>query len=360
MITLTDARGEGRTAPKRVRLARSLYRVGALPALQTLRRLLRDDLRILAYHRVLDIDDLDAFKFDLAVVSASTQQFREQLECIRRRFNPITFGEVIAALDGGPPLPADAVLLTFDDGYDDNYRVAFPILRDFGMSAMFFVSTGHIDTGMPYAYDWIVYMICVTGADRLAIPELGIEEPLPRSLVERRRVAEALLERVKRADDATQRAVIDRLEREWNLRRAPNTDCRPMSWDQLREMQSAGMEIGSHGVHHRMLAKLSDEDLEYELRASKAALDAHLDKPIEVLSYPVGGSDAYDRRVMDAAARAGYRAACSYVGGTNVPGEMSRYALNRLAVEREMDKAWFSAMVAVPEVFGYPSGHGNS
>ncbi|MET0230016.1 MAG: polysaccharide deacetylase, partial [Rhodanobacteraceae bacterium] len=70
----------------------------------------------------------------------------------------------------------------------------------------------------------------------------------------------------------------------------------------------------------------------------------------------VGGADAYDARVMDATARAGYRAACSYVGGTNVRGEMSRYELNRLAVEREMDKAWFAAMVAVPEIFGYPSG----
>jgi peptidoglycan/xylan/chitin deacetylase (PgdA/CDA1 family) len=129
-----------------------------------------------------------------------------------------------------------------------------------------------------------------------------------------------------------------------------------MTWQQIAEMQDAGMEIGSHGVHHRMLAKLGDEELDYELRASKAALDSHLSRPAEIISYPVGGADAYDARVMDATARAGYRAACSYVGGTNASGEMSRYELNRLAVEREMDKAWFAAMVAVPEIFGYPSG----
>jgi peptidoglycan/xylan/chitin deacetylase (PgdA/CDA1 family) len=344
------------TAPRRVRLARSCYRLGALPALQTLRRLLRTDLRILAYHRVLDIDDLARFKFDLAVVSASSAQFREQLAWIAKRFHPVTFGDVLAELDGGPPLPADAMLITFDDGYDDNYRVAFPILRELGMAATFFVSTGHTETGKPYAYDWLVYMICTTSADAISIPELRVDCRLPAALVERRRIAESVLESVKRADDATQLAVIARLEREWNLPRVRNADCQPMTWEQLVEMQDAGMEIGSHGVHHRMLAKLGDEELDYELRASKSALDSHLSRPAEIISYPVGGADAYDARVMDATARAGYRAACSYVGGTNVRGEMSRYELNRLAVEREMDKAWFAAMVAVPEIFGYPSG----
>lgn len=355
MIGSLDA-FETPSAPRRVRLARSCYRLGALPVLQTLRRIWRTDLRILAYHRVLDIDDLARFKFDLAVVSASSAQFREQLVWIRKRFHPVTFREVVAALDGGPPLPADAVLITFDDGYDDNYRVAFPILRELGLSATFFISTGHTDTGRPYAYDWLVYMICTTSADAISIPELRIDRRLPASLVERRSIAESVLEAVKRADDATQRTVIARLEHDWNLPRAPHRDCRPMTWEQIVEMQDAGMEIGSHGVHHRMLAKLGDEELDYELRASKAALDSHLSRPAEIISYPVGGADAYDARVMDATARAGYRAACSYVGGTNASGEMSRYELNRLAVEREMDKAWFAAMVAVPEIFGYPSG----
>src|SRR5689334_19829252 len=152
MIGSLDAL-ETPSAPRRVRLARSCYRLGALPALQTLRCLWRSDLRILAYHRVLDSDDLARFKFDLAVVSASSAQFREQLAWIGKRFHPVTFREVVAALDGGPPLPADAMLITFDDGYDDNYRVAFPILRELGMSATFFISTGHTDTGRPYAYD---------------------------------------------------------------------------------------------------------------------------------------------------------------------------------------------------------------
>jgi hypothetical protein len=220
---------------------------------------------------------------------------------------------------------------------------------------MFFVSTGHIDSGLPYAYDWLVHMLCVTSADRLVLPELDIDRPLPRSLAERRPIAEALLERVKRSDDAIQLAVIARLQREWNMPRLTHPDCHPMNWRQLSEMQEAGMEIGSHGVDHRMLAKLSQEDLVREIAGSKQALDSHLPLSSDVISYPVGGFDAYDERVMDIAKNAGYRAACSYVVGTNRVGHPARFALARLPVEREMDMAWFSAMTTLPELFGYPS-----
>src|SRR3546814_14523092 len=76
------------------------------------------------------------------------------MQHLRDRFHPVSCREIVAALDGGLALPRDAVLVTFDDGYDDNHAIAFPILRDLGVPAPFFVATGHIDSGLPYAYDW--------------------------------------------------------------------------------------------------------------------------------------------------------------------------------------------------------------
>src|SRR3546814_3608060 len=80
------------------------------------------------------------------------------MQHLRDRFHPVSCREIVAALDGGPTLPRDAALVTFDDGYDDNHAIAFPILRDLGVPATFFVATGHIDSGLPYAYDWLVHM----------------------------------------------------------------------------------------------------------------------------------------------------------------------------------------------------------
>ena len=340
----------------RGRLGELCYRSGLLALLQRARGLMYRDLRVLAYHRVLTLPDPRAFDFDLDLVSTSVERFREQMVLLRRRFHPMRLEEVASAMDSGAPLPANAVVVTFDDGYDDNYRFAFPILRELGVPATFFVSTGHIDSGRPYAYDWLVHMLLRARTRRLVVPELGMELPMPASRSERRRLAHTALNRLKALDGASQAALIARLEQAWNMPSgAGHADCRPMSWHQLRQMHAAGFEIGSHGVHHRMLAKLPQAELEAELRESRATLERELGATASLISYPVGGDAAFDARVVQATMAAGYRAACSYICGTNSMRAPNRYALYRLPVEREMSAGWFAAMLTLPELMSYPT-----
>ena len=343
-------------AGRRQAVARRCHRMGMLPALKTLRSTLRHDLRILAYHRVLESEEPEGFSFDTELISASASQFRAQMDFIKRNFQPMRFDEVLSCIDAGRRLPKDAILVTFDDGYDDNYRVAFPILRELGMSAMFFVSTGHIDSGNPYAYDWLVHMVCNSKATRLQAQELDIDWELAESLPGRRVQASRLLDRLKSLDDAGQAALITRLEAQWGMPRVKgHPDCKPMDWGQLREMHRGGMEIGSHGVAHRMLAKLPRADMAEEVRGSKSTLERMLEAPAHVLSYPVGGPDAFDADTVEVVRSAGFRMACSYVAGTSAVEPGTRYSMRRLPVERNMDSPWFEAMVAVPELFSYAS-----
>lgn len=326
-----------------------------LPALRGLRRLIRSEVRVLAYHRVLDIGDGSAFDFDPALVSASPDAFREQMRLMSRRFRPMTCADVAAIIDAGKPMPANAVVVTFDDGYDDNYRFAFPILRELGIPATFFVSTGHIDNGLPYAYDWLAHMIYVATAATLDVPELELRVALPDSREGRRVVAADLLDRIKWLDGSVQGAIIARLERDWSMPRTPHPDCRPMIWSQLREMHAAGMEIGSHGIHHRMLARLPREEMIEEVRGSSAALARELGAPPKSISYPVGGPNAYNDDVIAAVRDAGFRVAFSYISGTNPQPIGNRYAMRRLPVEYEMDQGWFAGMITFPELFSYPT-----
>ncbi|MBX3691665.1 polysaccharide deacetylase family protein [Dokdonella sp.] len=345
----------GRSSRRRF-VADTLHALRLLGPLSRLRHALAGDLCIVAYHRVLDVDDEDAFDFDLDLVSASRTGFRAQMRLLRERFNPVRFADVAAALDGGPPLPPRAVIVTFDDGYDDNYRCAFPILRELGVPAMFFVSTGHIESGLAYAYDWFVHMLLTVPVQNLRIDELDLDIDLPETRVQRRLLGAAVLDRMKAVPAEVQGAVIARLEVQWNIPRARgHADCRPMSWDQLREMHAAGMEVGSHGVWHHMLARLDDASMRAEVIASRQAIGAALGAPCEVISYPVGGFDAYDGQVLAAVREAGYALGCSYVSGTNRLPPAEPFALRRLAVERHMDEAWFAALVGLPEAFSYPS-----
>ena len=314
----------------------------------------RRDLAVLAYHRVRAIDD--GFRFDPMLVSASPAGFRAQMRHVRERYHPVTCRELAASLDGGPALPRDAVLVTFDDGYDDNYHLAFPILRELGVPATFFVATGHIDSGRPYAYDWLAHLLLTARADRVRMPEAGIDLPLPPSLDARRELVGSVLDRLKYLDDAGQQAAIAVLERDWSRPRASgHPDGRPMTWDQLREMRDGGMEIGGHGVHHRMLAKLPDDALTAEVAECQARLTAELGTPAIAVSYPVGGPDAYDDRVVRAARDHGFRIGFSYVNGSNRWPPPDRFRLLRTSVERTVDDAWFQGILAMPELFAHSS-----
>ena len=128
-----------------------------------------------------------------------------------------------------------------------------------------------------------------------------------------------------------------------------------MTWAQLREMHAGGMEIGSHGVGHRMLAKMPRAAMREEVATSKRTIERELGSEARVMSYPVGGADAYDDEVVAAVRDAGFRMACSYLAGPEKLSLDVRYAMRRIPVERQMDADWFESMLALPEVFCHPS-----
>lgn len=342
-----------RAGSRRERLALHAQRWGLLPVLRTLRGWLHRDLRVLAYHRVRGLDA--GFAFDADLVSATPDAFRAQMQHVRDHYHPVSCREVVAALEGGPALPRDAVLVTFDDGYDDNHAVAFPILSELGVPATFFVATGHIDSGAPYAYDWLAHLVLTAPGPRLQMPALDLDLALPPGIEARRVLAATVLDRLKYLDDEGQQAAIVALEQTLGRPRGAHPDCRPMQWEQLREMQAAGMEIGGHGIHHRMLAKLSDAALVEEIEGCQARLTAELGRPAVALSYPVGGPDAFDARVVAAARSAGFRIGFSYLNGTNPWPASDGFRLLRTAVERGIGTAWFGGILATPELFAHPS-----
>lgn len=354
MIALA-ANGQEVKLGKRQRAARFVDRVGLLGLLSGARSLLVRDLRILAYHRVLPRAQLEEHAFDPDLISASADVFREQMRYIARHFRPLTFRELADRIERGLPVERGSVIVTFDDGYEDNYTIAFPILREVGVPATFFLATGHVDRGTPYRYDWFAHAL-LCGRGRIAAAEIGIEREMPGGSAERQALVATALNRLKALTQARQDALIDRVCADLALPiPAADARCRPMQWAQAREMARAGMEFGSHGVTHRMLAKLSDAEIAAEVLESKAAIERETGATVTVISYPVGGTDAFDQRVIDASRAAGYRFACSYLSGTNRAGAWQQYALRRLKVERYTDAVAFRSQLALPEVFSYRS-----
>lgn len=107
-----------------------------------------------------------------------------------------------------------------------------------------------------------------------------------------------------------------------------------LSWDDVRTLVAAGMEIGSHSVDHRRLTELPEDQAREELLASKQALELELRRPAEAFAYPYNStSSALSRQAEEA----GYRAA---VAGS-AHGNANRFSLYRFSVTGKTSVADF-------------------
>lgn len=338
---------------KKAVLARVLNAGGVGRALGRVRGMLRQDVRVLAYHRVWDLGSDDSFLYDTELVSASTADFAWQVQYVRENFSPITFSHLLRAIDGNGTLPPRPIILTFDDGYEDNYEHAFPILEAYGVPATMFLSTGYIGGDQTYWFDRLQHLL-LTAPHQLfsPVPEAA-PVPLGPCLKSRRLLYAQLVRMLKRVPNSFRLEVLQRLELDLDGASRPHSapESRPMTWDQARQMSSRGIEFGSHSVTHPVLANLTDEELRAELVDSKATLERELRRPIEVIAYPVGGKTAYDDRVRAAVQAAGYRLGLSYLPGINRLTKLDHFGLRRMPVERYLERSYFASMLQVPELF---------
>lgn len=108
---------------------------------------------ILMYHHIRNLAaDANSLERGLTVEPAV---FRQQLALLRFwGYTPINLYALQSALTTGAPLPAKPIVLTFDDGYRDNYEVLFPLMQEFGFTGTLFLTTQFMDEGRPEYMTW--------------------------------------------------------------------------------------------------------------------------------------------------------------------------------------------------------------
>jgi peptidoglycan/xylan/chitin deacetylase (PgdA/CDA1 family) len=338
---------------KREALAQLAAACGLLRASRRLSPRARQRLLILAYHRVMPDVDESRWPFDIELISASPEQFEWQMRFVARHMRPISLGELVASVSGGAPLPERSVLVTFDDGFFDNFKYAFPLLRDSGVPGTFFISTDLIGTNIMFWFERVAHLI-------LMVPDGEVIEVVPgRPVVVagpfriRRAAIKTVLSALKELREQERRAWIERLEAKYGVYADASSAhlTRPMTWDEVRAMRAGGMEFGSHGATHAVLSQLPPEALVEELERSRRALRDYANSDGRVVSYPVGGRGAFNELVIDAAKSAGFRLGVSYVSGDNPLHGFRPFHLRRQHVERITSRAWFEGLLSWPTIF---------
>ncbi len=269
----------------------------------------RRNLQILAYHRVND--DQDAY-----FPGMSRDAFARQMEWLASRWHVCSMSEAIErmALDD---VPENAVVITFDDGYRDNYLHAFPVLQQLSLPATIYLATGVIGNNGKLWHDRVFDLFRMTTVASLdGIPthsdrfDLGTVE-------DKRRALAAILHWLWELSPSERDASIDRLRDALAVPDDPGATTLMLTWDDVRVMHRAGLSFGSHTVTHPILSRLTTAQVVAELQDSKQAIEDALRVPIEHFAYPVGRRQDFSQETKELVKSAGYKSAVTTIMGNN-------------------------------------------
>ena len=300
---------------------------------------------VLNYHRV---GDAGASPFDHGLWSAGVDAFVEQIRFCKTHLDMITPDDLPRAVASGRGRYG---LITFDDGYRDNYAVAFPILKTEGVPATFFVATGFLDTPRVPWWDELAWMVRTSPRDALELPDWLPEHVRYES--DREDAVAALLRVYKAMPTESTDRYLDAVAKATGSGRCGvevGTDFW-MSWDNVREMQAAGMVVAGHTVTHPVLTQASAERRRQEILGCSQRLSEELREPMRYFSYPVGDLRAFDAITRDCLREAGVRYAFSYYGGYRRFDDWDDYDIRRVGVETHLTSDWFRSSVSLPQYF---------
>lgn len=340
------------TLPARVRLAEALDRVGLMRAVLAARArslLPWRWLTVLAYHRVAPAGS----GFDADVIDATPHQFEQQVATLKRYFTLVD-SRAVDDWRAGQPLPPNPAMITFDDGYRDNHDVVLPILRRHGVSATFFVSTAYVSDRRLFWWESIAYLLQQTRRTSL---QLSYPHPMDFPLSDAGRRGDAirrLLRMVKDLPGLDLDRFVQELAATCDVSFTSADERRLsadliMSWDHVRALRAAGMDVQSHGHRHRILGTQSAEDTEQDLATARAQLEDKLDSPVHALAYPAGRGLGMAPSFRNAVVRAGYTLGFTCGTGIDRLGpRMDWLNIRRVSMESGMSTAYLRGCLAIP------------
>ncbi len=322
--------------------ASTLYHSGLLSRL--LNRRLRDRAVVLTYHRVIPSDEIAGCPSNPGIV-VSLRAFEEQMRFLRRHFRPLSLDRFVSTVVARSSFEPRSCLVTFDDGWRDNFDHALPILEKYEMPAVLFLATGYVGTDRTFWQELMTESLRTIRRHREKISGESPPAMLKPCLAPADDVARAAITRLVASFKRSTPEEIERFQAELERLAGgpPGADRQFMNWDEVAAMRNAGVEVGCHGVNHLLL---SDDrtDAAFEVEESRRVLKERLGASPSSFCYPNGD---YDRNSVEVVRRAGFSVAFStdrgYVSMADDPYLLKR---NNICEEATRTVPMFLARIA--------------
>ena len=293
-------------------------------------------LAILRYHAICGPE---GHRYASPEICISPAAFEDHVRYLASRYRVLPLPEAVAALRSGRSLPPNAVALTFDDGYADNYAAAATLAR-YGVSGTFYITANCLQGGSPFWPAEIRYLVAALPGPDLSFESMGEVIRLSLATAGERTAAVRTVTRLLKSRTIPERDRVRNLLR--SAAAHPPLPDFMLTWSQVREMRRMGMTIGAHTLTHPNLPSAGLAAAESEIRGARERLEKETDAPVTMFSYPNGGAEVYCTPALERlVADAGYQAATTSRNGFATRSS-SPFALERVQVAETLEDLVFS------------------
>ncbi len=262
-------------------------------------------VNILYYHRVFEIKD------DINLLCVTPAKFEQQMRYLKKHYDILRFEEDWESDE------SDAVVVTFDDGYLDNFQYALPILEELEIPATIFVSTGTLGNDQELWWDELERLILSDDSDLESISiqddrygctwHIGTYELKLNCYYAIHYLMKNFV------DTDTRNRWLEQLRKQRNVSGHARVTHKTLNRQLCVALaRSKYITIGAHTVSHPSLAGMSAEEQHFEIVDSKKNLEALLNQKIDIFSYPFGIRDIdYNKETIQICRMAGIKKAAS-------------------------------------------------
>jgi peptidoglycan/xylan/chitin deacetylase (PgdA/CDA1 family) len=273
----------------------------------------KQNLQILSYHRVND-------KGDHFFPAIKKSTFRQQMEYLAENYRVISLVDAVDALKRNA-VSNNSVVITFDDGYEDVYSNAFPVLRELSITATVFLSTNFIGSSEIIWHERVFSAFRITDEISLFWPYC---EPTTYILVtthERIYAQENVLKSLRSVDDEERIMRICELEKRLSVENKNFMKNEMLTWEKVKEMKKIGISFGSHTKSHTILSRIPKEKVREEIYESKLVIENALGCEVSTFAYPNGKKNDFNDETKAVLKEAGFICALTTMFGTNENGQ---------------------------------------
>jgi peptidoglycan/xylan/chitin deacetylase (PgdA/CDA1 family) len=285
-------------------------------------------LTVLAYHRVIDFSYPEFDQHTAGVVSPAA--FELQMSYIAKHFNVISLETLIDHIEVGAALPPYPLLITFDDGYLDNFTYAYPILKMYQLPAVIFLVTGYMTAPeMPW-WDACAYLCHHTPKRHISLPGMGsysLTTPARRFATR-----EALIQILRPLPQLQRRRLLIEFEIQFGVTFPQAPSNLFMTWSQVRELVAKGISCQPHTITHVILTQESVQEMHHQVIGSCEIIAQETGQLPQAFAYPNGTSADYSKAVQKVLANVGCQVAFTMEPGPVHLGDLyaRRYAIPRV------------------------------